>query len=1134
MSSTYAIFPSSLVDSRGPDRMHESRIIPHHANQHHGQPSTPIGSNHLSPFSSSHLRSNSASPTFVTNTPAESVSTLSVHYQSSDYSEIGDDPFFGIDFNAAEGDSPSFLGVDHFVPFGQDEQFAVEQSYSTPDRTQDAPAAGIYQPISPDQTPSLNIFRARERGGGPTTHHGQLPQSVSPQELTTPFRPAPLPLDVGQSTHQLTPETSGSGQSSDDGIVPAPPVMPVQSPRVTVSLWGKDPAGGTFVTDDAMPPVAPPGTSADYANVRYGLSDAATAGSAGRDSEGRWLPNQSTGQQGLDPDSRPSVETDMSINELAAQRKSDERNQEVQEWLTDNDNLVHSPDPADMLREPHPSEQDDNISPREIPLGNETENKAVPGQTYFMDTGGEVTSDDIKLMREHRFWTDAPVLLPIQSDSTRHQPETAQAAIEKFERMCRDNDSILSRAATWGTRRRSLPSVLDAEGVVSGSFLKKLSISRGDNRRPSILGGVRGLLKKPSTSFKRNRSNLVENDSNESLSDRRESRDSLAPPTRTLSGGFGKRQAVPSINTALVSVSNSVAAIGTTHVRSGSISNTPITSPKSPNNLTLGVKAMMRRPRSGSELAGMWKKAGGPPVASLAKTANAPDPEDDDDDEDDLYEDMDMKHEANQIIDGIEPTFSGFRNHIQKLNPGLGGSNTTYLLDRIAHQQIIRYKSLLTARVKHLNCIATRNCPCGSMCIAQGGSANILDPKGDARSLDPLSARYEGSDGDVTPLEGAISQESFPQDIPLPPTSTLPAEFECQLCFQAKKFQKPSDWTKHVHEDVQPFTCTWDKCREPKIFKRKADWVRHENEGHRHLEWWTCDVDDCRHICYRRDNFLQHLVREHKFAEPKVKTKAAIKRAGAIDPTWQKVEKCREETPVRPQQEPCRFCGKTFPTWKKLTVHLAKHMEQISLPVLRLVARKELEADTIISPVQDPPQRPFASFPVKREHAPFNPSPNATHAPHPMNPINPYQTSQPQYVYDSLVAPQLPPPHFNEQFYGHQFESLGESLGSNHLSMRVNHGYPVSNAGYGNIPVTTSGYMPPSNPFATVAPDIVPFPALSINALGLQDLQDPTGGHVPYNHMMDPSGDQYTSQGSVSPYSHSPNQGQGGFYGHSR
>jgi hypothetical protein len=151
------------------------------------------------------------------------------------------------------------------------------------------------------------------------------------------------------------------------------------------------------------------------------------------------------------------------------------------------------------------------------------------------------------------------------------------------------------------------------------------------------------------------------------------------------------------------------------------------------------------------------------------------------------------------------------------------------------------------------------------MCIALGGSAKILDTKG-------------------TGLKRIIDQISFPQDIPIPPASSLPAGFECQLCFSVKTFQNPWDWIKHVREDVQPFTCTWERCRKPKMFKRKADWVRHENEGHRHLEWWTCDVKDCRHKCYRRSNFLEHLVREHKFVRPKFNTKAAIKRAGGIDP----------------------------------------------------------------------------------------------------------------------------------------------------------------------------------------------------------------------------------------------------------
>jgi hypothetical protein len=128
-------------------------------------------------------------------------------------------------------------------------------------------------------------------------------------------------------------------------------------------------------------------------------------------------------------------------------------------------------------------------------------------------------------------------------------------------------------------------------------------------------------------------------------------------------------------------------------------------------------------------------------------------------------------------------------------------------------------------------------------------------------------------------MEGNVAPAAFPSGVPLPPVKRLPAEFECPLCFKVKKFYKPSDWTKHVHEDVQPFTCTFPNCGEPKSFKRKADWVRHENERHRQLENWTCQIADCNHTCYRKDNFVQHLVREHKIAEPRQRTRAANKDA---------------------------------------------------------------------------------------------------------------------------------------------------------------------------------------------------------------------------------------------------------------
>lgn len=1118
MSSIHTIYPSSVPDTttRRRDRIDEPRR-PHqqpqqqpqqqlHFQQYQlqGAPSTPSKNSHLSAYPSPQQQY--SSPSLNVNTPAESESTLSVHYQSSEFSEV-DDPFFGANFNSIGG-SPSFLVDDSLDSFLVDQQTS-QSNIST--SSQHVPQAGaVTFPLSPDKTPSLSTASPHADGKSEFATFPDLSQpSIGPHELS---------LTAQSSSVDLTPRTSNSEESSDSGLAPAAPIMHSHSPRVTVSHWEQDNNVGSY----------------EFNTSQQAVHEAEPSPTV-RDLSGRWA-NQSTGPSGLDPARRPNVEVP-SMNELASDRDREQQNRRVGSWLQKHTARTTPPEFVPVM----PQDANTNVPDREIEVS-ETQNVLKPGQTYYNENAaGGLTEEDVDFIRQNRNWADGPMVSSISS--TRHQPETAQAAIARYTRMC-DNESVVSRAATWGTRRRSLPSIFDYDVQATTNLFKKLSLSRGDSsRRPSIIGVMRDkLTRKPSVNNSK-RSRGVENDDassggTDTSFERRDSQVKLAPPSPT---PWNRKNSVPSINTALVAMGGSVAAIGTTHARSGSLSATPVHSPvvRSPSTLSV-KKPLMNRLRSKSEnqppgIVDMWKMTGGPPVSNLGNAkSNAGDLDDDDDEEDDGFEEGD-KTESTKLIDDITPNMAGFKDHVLKLNPQLSTVNT-YLVERIAHQQIIRYKGLLHSRVKHIQAVKAQNCNCGSMCIALGGSANILN----AGSTDPLSARFDGSDGEITPLEGAINQESFPQDIPMPPTSTLPAEFECQLCFTSKKFQKPSDWTKHVHEDVQPFTCTWDRCRDPKIFKRKADWVRHENEGHRHLEWWTCDVEDCRHICYRRDNFLQHLVREHKFAEPKVKTKAAIKRAGGNDPTWQRVEACHKETTALPQQEPCRFCGKTFPTWKKLTVHLAKHMEQISLPILKLVAKKDLDEDTIISPVQDPPPRqfpptfntqtqwdrsPVGQGPMVRQQGPM---PVYTNAPLPG-----------QFVYHHAIPQQ-------QQFYPQHhsdFSDLAQSMGQTNLNMQPVGHHPVTGftslntpAFGGGLPVTTSPYMstPPNNYVST--PEIEPFPAMpamSMNALGLQDpsagVQMGYGGNMLDIHATGPE-HQFTPQGSASPFSHSPHQPQGPFY----
>lgn len=78
------------------------------------------------------------------------------------------------------------------------------------------------------------------------------------------------------------------------------------------------------------------------------------------------------------------------------------------------------------------------------------------------------------------------------------------------------------------------------------------------------------------------------------------------------------------------------------------------------------------------------------------------------------------------------------------------------------------------------------------------------------------------------------------------------------------------------------YGCTFPTCNKP--FASKNDWKRHENSQHFHRETWRCDEElpeggPCAKVCYRRQNFTEHLAKSHNMSDD-----SAI--------TW-KVDKCR-------------------------------------------------------------------------------------------------------------------------------------------------------------------------------------------------------------------------------------------------
>jgi hypothetical protein len=749
---------------------------------------------------------------------------------------------------------------------------------------------------------------------------------------------------------------------------------------------------------------------------------------AERNEDGSWLARSSSGQAGLSPEERRAMGDAWvpSIEEVVEQRLKEDKKLEVQDWLsrsevgsragevgtstgllkpfatrrrakstndmnrrgsgyglgvrTDFDRVDDSGIPGPGLYINEPSEFDDYED--EDDEEEEGESQLVPeSPPAKIEIGATQMDKEVSYLPPLetgepgavvRPWADAPS--QPSTTSTQYQPPTSNAAMMRFRVRAKEVDRA-SLAATVGSRRLSesdMGSIRGAAGIVK-VIEPAPQRHKERQRRPSFLENILP-TRKPSNLLKRKGSIPVQPPAeNPAVEKVREP--SFDKPKRM--GSWGRPKS-PRLDTSVATQNKDLGPPSATGLSATS------------GTWYKNAKNTIKRTRSRSDLgkapglAQLMTQHGGPPMPRLAsphpdaepnKLSPQPSPGGDEDD-DEAHEaiTMDLAVRSDPII----PSYEGFKTHARQLNPRL----TDYMVERITQEQMRRYKRLLEFRVKHLNAVKNKNCSSGNFCPDLGGESQQLAPRPGKQDADAPFIGFQvtapGSsddDGEGLP-EGSIAPASFPQGVPFPPVKRLPAEFECPLCFKVKKFYKPSDWTKHVHEDVQPFTCTFPNCGEPKSFKRKADWVRHENERHRQLEHWTCQIADCNHTCYRKDNFVQHLVREHKIAEPRQRTvKGAAKEATAgtetgtrspyttfaranwsTDDIWSLVARCRRDTTKQPKDEPCRFCGNICTTWKKLTVHLAKHMEQISMPILPLVDQKQMNADTIISPVVEMPE----------------------------------------------------------------------------------------------------------------------------------------------------------------------------------
>jgi len=237
---------------------------------------------------------------------------------------------------------------------------------------------------------------------------------------------------------------------------------------------------------------------------------------------------QKENRTGLDPERRKSL-PDLQIPNFKEQeeaRRIHARNIEIEEWKsqvqdsTDIDDEIPKQSSSTLstpLRyyppvvfDDIPRIKKDLTEGEDIEPVSDTEsvreNQVKDGQVYFNPKATGINARDRTLMQESRHWNDGPVYPYVIE--TKIQAQSANDTAKRWNEAA-DTYSVLSRTATWGTRRRSELSIADIESIHNGSFLKRFSFktdkefkNEREKRAHSFIGSITNIVRKKNDSSK--------------------------------------------------------------------------------------------------------------------------------------------------------------------------------------------------------------------------------------------------------------------------------------------------------------------------------------------------------------------------------------------------------------------------------------------------------------------------------------------------------------------------------------------------------------------------------------------------------------------------------------------------------
>ena len=150
---------------------------------------------------------------------------------------------------------------------------------------------------------------------------------------------------------------------------------------------------------------------------------------------------------------------------------------------------------------------------------------------------------------------------------------------------------------------------------------------------------------------------------------------------------------------------------------------------------------------------------------------------------------------------------------------------------------------------------------------------------------------------------------------PMPRSARAGKLFECPYCRTIECVKDTSAWIKHVYKDLQPYMCTFEKCRVADVmYEGRRQWFNHELQQHRRS--WTCN-GHCDQKFGSMKALMSH-IKKHKpgvYSDPHLRTMAEV---------W--------ASPIDSQAtSSCQLCGEGVTGTIQLQGHIGRHLEDLAL-----------------------------------------------------------------------------------------------------------------------------------------------------------------------------------------------------------